>query len=57
MATKSIYKNVNIKNKVLAKGLLTALENAEGRKGKEVQLQKSFEEIRGDDLKKLFKKR
>lgn len=55
MATKSIYKNVNLKSKVLTRGLIEALENAMGKKSKEVQLQKSFEEVKGNDLKTLFK--
>lgn len=54
MATKSIYKNVNLKSKVLTKGLVEALEHAEEKKGKEVQLKKCFEEVKGNDLKTLF---
>ena len=51
MATKSIYKNVNLKNKTLTRGLVLALENAMDKKGKEVQLQKAFEEVKGDKIK------
>ena len=36
MATKSILKNVDIKDKKLAKSLITALENAKGKKAKDV---------------------
>lgn len=54
MATKSIYKNVNVKSKVLARNLVSALENAENKTAKEVKLTKSFREVKGDDLKKLF---
>ncbi len=54
MATKSIYKNVNIKSKVLARNLVSALENAEGKKSQNVIFTKSFQEVKGDDLRKLF---
>lgn len=54
MATKSICKNINIKNKTLTRGLVTALENAIERKGKDVVLSKAFEEVKGENIKNLF---
>lgn len=54
MATKSIYKNVNLKNKTLARGLILALENAMNKQEKEVQVSKSVKEIKGNDLRKIF---
>lgn len=54
MATKSIYKNVNIKGRDLTVGLVNALENAKNKKSKEVTITKSFQELKGDDLRKYF---
>ena len=54
MATKSIYKNVSLKNKTLTRGLILALENAMNKQEKEVQISKSVKEIKGNDLKKIF---
>lgn len=54
MATKSIYKNVNIKSKDLTKGLINALEYGMGKKAKEVIFTKSVEEVKGEDIKKYF---
>lgn len=54
MATKSICKNVNLKNKTLTRGLVTALENASKKQEKEVQMSKSVKEIKRKDLLKIF---
>ncbi|MFR1823121.1 MAG: hypothetical protein ACLSXJ_07115 [Clostridium saudiense] len=54
MATKSIYKNVNIKSKDLTKGLINALEYGMGKKAKEVIFTKAVEEVKGEDIKKYF---
>ncbi|BBK75861.1 hypothetical protein [Clostridium butyricum] len=54
MATKSICKNVNLKDKTLTRGLVIALENASNKQGKEVQMSKSVKEIKGKDLLKIF---
>lgn len=54
MATKSIYKNVNIKSRDLARGLVNALEHGKGKKSKTVEFSKSVEEVKGDDIKKYF---
>ena len=51
MATKSILKNVGITDKRLAKGLLSALENAEKKQSKTVELKRRLEEVKGEDIK------
>ncbi len=56
MATKSILKNVDIKDKKLGKSLVVALENAAGKKSKEVQLTRTYEDVRGDKLRSILKK-
>lgn len=54
MATKSIYKNVNLKNKTLTRGLILALENAMDKQEKEVQISKSVKEIKKNDIMRIF---
>ena len=54
MATKSICKNVNLKNKTLTRGLVLALENAINKEAKEVHMSKSVKQIKGNELKNLF---
>lgn len=54
MATKSITKNININSKSAGKNLVFALENAHNKKAKEVSLQRTFSELKGDEIKKLF---
>lgn len=54
MATKSIYKNVVIKNKQLGKNLVSALENAQDISSKNVQLSKTYREIKKEQIKDLF---
>jgi hypothetical protein len=54
MATKSIYKNVVIKDKRLSKNLVSALENAQNKGSKEIQLSKSYREITKCQIKDLF---
>lgn len=56
MATKSMLKNVNIKGRAQTRALLHALEHAEQHRGKEVVMSRSVEEVRGDDVRKYFKK-
>ena len=48
MATKSILKNVDIKDKKLGKSLVIALENATGKHAKDVQLSRTYEDVRGE---------
>lgn len=56
MATKSILKNVDIKDKKLGKALVIALENASNKHSKDVQLSRTYEDIRGDKLRSILKK-
>lgn len=54
MATRSIYKNVSIKDGKLGKKLILALENAQKFQGKEVTYSKKHKEIRKDQIKDIF---
>ncbi|ADZ83601.1 hypothetical protein [Cellulosilyticum lentocellum] len=54
MATKSIYKNVTIKNRTLSHALVRALENASGKQSKEVRLSKECRELKKDEIKSIF---
>ena len=54
MATKSILKNIDIKNQKLGKSLIRALEKASGKTAKNVELSRMYRVIRGDDIKKVF---
>lgn len=54
MATKSILKNIDIKDKKLGKSLVIALENAAGKHAKDVQLTRTYEDVRGDKLRSII---
>ena len=54
MATKSILKNIHIRDKRSAWNLVNALENAKKKKGKEVILSKNLNEIKGEKIKEFF---
>ncbi len=54
MATKSIFKNVVIKDKQLTKNLIAALENAQNKGSKTVKLSKSYHIIKKDQIKDLW---
>ena len=54
MATKSILKNVDIKDKKLSKSLIVALESAKGKHGKEVTLSRTYSDVRGDKILEIF---
>lgn len=54
MATKSILKNVDIKDKKLGKSLVVALENAYGKSAKKVSLTRTYSDIRGERIKDIF---
>jgi len=56
MATKSILNTVRVRNKKSAENLLSALENAEKKAAKTVRYSKSYQEVKGSDIKKLFQK-
>ena len=54
MATKSIFKDVKIRDKHLGRGLVSALENAENKKAKEVHMSKICSEVKGSRVKEIF---
>ncbi len=54
MATKSISKDIVIKNKVLCRGLVKALESAQKKTGRDVVYSKKVREVSGEQLKNLF---
>lgn len=56
MATKSILKNVDIRDKKLGKALVVALESAASKNAKEVVLSRTYKEISGDKINEIFGK-
>lgn len=56
MATKSILKNIDIKDKELGKSLVIALENATRAHAKDVQLSRTYEDVCGDKLRSILQK-
>ncbi|MDO4446054.1 MAG: hypothetical protein Q4C97_11035 [Bacillota bacterium] len=54
MATKSMLKNVDIKDKKLGKSLVVALEHACGKSSKQVDLSRTYSEVHGENIKKIF---
>ncbi|VTR22884.1 Uncharacterised protein [Actinobacillus pleuropneumoniae] len=57
MATSSITQNIIIKDKKSSLQLISALENADRKRSKQVSLSKAHTEIRGDKIKEIFKAR
>lgn len=56
MATKSILKDIKIKDKQLAHTFVTALSQAENSKYKPSQLTRECRELTGDKIKEFFGK-
>ena len=56
MATKSILKNVDIKDKKLSKSLVIALENASKKHAVDVTLSRTYEDVRGEKLRSILGK-
>ena len=54
MATKSVLKTVLIKDRRTASSLVSALENASGKKAKEVVISRTCSELGREEIKKLF---
>lgn len=54
MATNSILKDVNINSKQLGRNFVSALENAENKKSKNVVLNKACTTVRKDQIKTFF---
>lgn len=56
MATKSFLKDIIIKDKKMATNFLNALENAEGKKKKNVQINAKVETVKDSEIiKKIVK--
>lgn len=56
MATKSILKNIDIKDKKPSKSLVIALEKAAEKHAKDIQLSRTYEDIHGDKLRSILQK-
>ncbi len=56
MATKSIYKDIRVKDKNLGRSLANALENAKGSKSPKVNFQRAPQRINKEDIKGFFGK-
>lgn len=54
MATKSVLKNVNIKNRASALSLVNALENAKGKHAQRVKKTRTFSDASRDEIRKMF---
>ncbi len=54
MATKSILKNINIREKHLGRSFVNALECAESKTTNEVSISKSCSTVKRDQIKALF---
>lgn len=54
MATKSILKDVSIKEQRLAHTFVKALENAENTRYEQVQIKNECKELTGDKIKEFF---
>ncbi len=54
MATKSIIKDVNIKDKKLANAFVYAMEKSKEKKSKEVVLSRTCEEASAETIRLLF---
>ena len=54
MATKSILKNVHIKDFRSAKSLVRALENANGKRSQEVVMSRACKELDKSEIEKIF---
>ena len=57
MATKSFLKNITIKSKASASAFIKALEHAEGKKRKVVDVDKGIETVKDSEkIRKIFNK-
>lgn len=54
MATKSILKNINIKQRKHLKRFADALDKAEKSRGKYVSMSRGVVEAKGEEIKRLF---
>lgn len=54
MATKSIFKDIQIENSSLTRSIVSVLENARSTRSKDVKFEKEVEEVRIEDVRKYF---
>lgn len=54
MATKSVLKTILIKDRRSADSLVTALENASGKKSKDVTVSRTCRELGREEIQKIF---
>ena len=54
MATKSILKTIMLKKPKAAQSLVSALENADGKKSKPVTMSRTYKELNKEDIRKMF---
>lgn len=54
MATKSVLKSIEIRDKKTAQALISALENAKGKHAKPVEHQRAFSDATRDEVRKIF---
>lgn len=57
MATKSILKDVNIKDRKLAHTFVEALDSARNKKYEQVQISRKCRELSGEKIKDFFDKK
>ncbi len=54
MATNSMLKDIDINSKRLGRDFVSALENAENKRSKDVVLSKACTTVKKDQIKKIF---
>lgn len=54
MTTKTILKNINIRNKRSARSFVNVLEKAKSGENKEIKLDKEFRNVKQNEIKHLF---
>ena len=54
MATKSILKNITIKDRRVGRDFVTALETAHKKKSKDVIITKKCSDVKREDIKSMF---
>lgn len=54
MATKSILKNIDIRERRMGRAIISALEESKNKKAKEVALSRICREVKGKKIKDIF---
>ena len=54
MSTKSVSKNITLKDKKLCQNFVSALESAEGKSSAKVNISKRVSDVKKEDLKSFF---